>query len=75
MQSSVCRALTVFRLLCSLEVTHRFKPAGSTIRSIASTPNEQHLLVGLQTGHILIYALNATYLRKRFLKRLANLGF
>jgi hypothetical protein len=59
----------------SLAEVYRFGAAGSIIRSIASTPNEQHLLVGLQTGHIIIYALNATYLRKRFLKRLANLGF
>jgi len=69
------RKIVMIRTVHDLKVIHRFKAVGSVIRSIATTPNEQHLLVGLQTGHILIYALNATYLRKRFLKRLANLGF
>jgi len=70
------RKIVMIRTVHDLKIIHpRFKAVGSVIRSIATTPNEQHLLVGLQTGHILIYALNATYLRKRFLKRLANLGF
>lgn len=61
--------------------THNLKRVGTLgkgdcwIRSLASTPQEQHLLVGLQTGEIHIYALNANYLRKRFLKRLTTLGF
>ncbi len=53
----------------------RFKAVDATIRSIALTPNEQHLLVGLQNGNILIYTINAAYLRKRTWQKLANLGF
>jgi hypothetical protein len=61
--------------LFSLQVMSRFKAVDATIRSIALTPNEQHLLVGLQNGNILIYTINAAYLRKRTWQKLANLGF
>lgn len=69
------RGVVQIRTTHNLKVAHRFNKAEGTIRSLACTPNEQHLLVGLQTGHVQIYALNATFLRKRFLRRLANLGF
>lgn len=68
------RKLVVVRRSHDLEVVHTFK-AGSTVRSITITDSEQHLLVGLQNGHILIYSLNASYLHQRFYKRLVALGF
>jgi WD40 repeat protein len=58
-----------------LRVVHQFPAVNATIRAIDTTPSEQHLLVGLQNGTILIYALNATYLRRKFLHRLARMGF
>lgn len=53
---------------------HRLPPADATIRSIEMTHEEQHVLIGTATGKLYVYGLNADYLRKRFLKRLAHLG-
>lgn len=69
------RGVVVIRFIHNLKIAHKFSKAEGTIRSLACTPNEQHLLVGLQTGNVQIYALNAAFLRKKFLRRLANLGF
>ena len=63
------------RRIHDLEVIQKFKPLKSTIRALSTTSDEQHLLVGLLSGRMLIYALNARYLRQRALKKLATLGF
>jgi len=53
---------------------HRLSPTDATIRSIALTKEEQHVLLGTATGKLYVYGLNADYLRTRFLKRLSHLG-
>jgi WD40 repeat protein len=58
----------------ALQCVHRLPSTDATIRSIVLTPEEQHILVGTGTGKLYVYGLNADYLRKRFLKRLAHLG-
>jgi len=65
----------VVRAVHNLQIVHKFPAVPSTIRCLTSTPNEQHLLVGLQNGQLLIYALHYSYLRQRFIKRLGQLGF
>lgn len=68
------------RQLC-IRSTHDFailkrdKNPQSTIRSLATTTDEQHLLVGLQTGQMLVYALDAKFLRDKTLQKLTDLGF
>jgi Beige/BEACH domain/Neurobeachin beta propeller domain/Neurobeachin/BDCP, DUF4704 alpha solenoid region/Neurobeachin alpha solenoid region/PH domain associated with Beige/BEACH len=70
------RHVLTIRRMHDLVVMQRFqRHAPSGIRCIATTPDEQHLLVGLLSGKVLIYALDAGYLRKRTLKKLASLGF
>jgi WD40 repeat protein len=49
--------------------------SGAEIRSLATTSNEQHLLVGLQTGELEVFALNEDSLRKMFVDSLDELGF
>merc|ERR1712083_567070 len=63
----------IIRTVSNLQVTHKFKKLDGAIRSLELTPDEQHILVGLQTGELCIWALNEQYLRKRFLVRLGNL--
>jgi hypothetical protein len=69
------------RQLC-IRNTHDFAilrrdkdPNMPTIRSLATTADEQHLLVGLQTGVMLVYALDAKILRDKTLQKLTDLGF
>jgi len=45
------------------------------VRSILITSQEKLLMVGLQSGHVQIYTLNARFLRKRFINRLLKVGF
>ena len=49
--------------------------SGAEIRSLATTSMEQHLLVGLQTGELEIFALNEESMRKMFVDSLDELGF
>jgi WD40 repeat protein len=58
----------------ALQCVHRLPPTDSTIRSIVLTDEEQHVLIGTSSGKLHVYGLNADYLRKRFLRRLAHLG-
>ena len=48
--------------------------AGCTVRCLALTPNEQHLLAGTSTGELLIYALDQHTLTSKLLKRLQQIG-
>ena len=61
---------------------HRFRGTytgqaahGNMIRSIATTPLEKHLFVGLQSGHVLIFAYNRDHHRRVFTERLVRMGF
>jgi WD40 repeat protein len=49
--------------------------AGAAVRALALTADEQHLLVGLQNGKMIVYALDAKILRERTLQKLTDLGF
>jgi hypothetical protein len=68
------RSLTV-RYLHNLSLAFRFKPMESAVRSIITTSTEQHILVGLASGKLVVYSLDTMFLRKLFIKRLAYLGF
>eukprot|EP00475_Leptophrys_vorax_P005709 TRINITY_DN13447_c0_g1_i1.p1 TRINITY_DN13447_c0_g1~~TRINITY_DN13447_c0_g1_i1.p1 ORF type:complete len:630 (+),score=120.28 TRINITY_DN13447_c0_g1_i1:217-2106(+) len=59
----------------SLQIDHRLEEPDASIRTLAITENEQHLLVGLSNGKILIYALDSSLLRQRMLVKLNVLGF
>ena len=47
----------------------------NVVRSLALTVEESNLIVGLDNGQILIYALDARILRERTLQKLTDLGF
>ncbi|CAN0031837.1 unnamed protein product [Choristocarpus tenellus] len=47
----------------------------STVRCLALTAGERHLLVGLEDGCLGVLALDASYLRQRLRSRLDQLGF
>ena len=50
-------------------------PFDSPIRALYMTAKEEHLVVGLQSGHIRILAQDSSYLRQRLHKRLMITGF
>jgi WD40 repeat protein len=45
------------------------------VRALSLTADEQHLLVGLQSGQLMVCALDAKILRERTLQKLTDLGF
>jgi hypothetical protein len=47
----------------------------SPIHSLALSHLERHLLVGLESGEVCVFFLDATYLRRRMHKNLSDLGF
>lgn len=50
------------------------KRFGSSVRCLALTSGERHLLVGLEDGTLGVLALDATYLRQRLRSKLDQLG-
>jgi len=71
---------------CNLSMLMRFNgayrpydvgPFPSKITSIylSNTPEERHLIVGLENGSLYVIVLDAQYLRERLQQKLANLGF
>jgi WD40 repeat protein len=59
----------------SLQIDHRLEDPDAAIHTLTITENEQHLLVGLANGKILVYALDSSLLRQRMLVKLNVLGF
>jgi len=51
----------IIRKVHDLKVVHQFKPVDASIRSLALA-NEQQLIVGLQNGQLLIYAIGTCFL-------------
>jgi len=45
------------------------------VRSLLLSHNERHLLVGLQSGQMYVYALGAEFQSRRFTARMKNVGF
>jgi WD40 repeat protein len=58
-----------------LNIMHKFPECESVICTFLVPEHEQHLLVGLKNGSILIYSLESVLLRQRMLAKLSVLGF
>ena len=54
---------------------HSVQAFGATIRCMALSQHERHLLVGLENGEVYILAPDSNYLRQRLQKQLRYLGF
>lgn len=63
-----------FRTVHNLAVMHSLECAHA-VRALAVSLPEQHLVVALQSGHLEIYALKASELRKLVVERLQAYGF
>lgn len=70
-RSGRIRVYRLYDMIC----LDTFGSSSVPIHSLAITNGEMHLLVGLATGSIRIYTLNADYLRQRLQRKLADLGF
>jgi len=70
-----CSCLISLPVCVRLSVIHRFKGPTTCIRCLATSQDEQHLFVGEQNGNIIIFALNADFIREQTLQKLSRLGF